>query len=80
MVPEIRSSDIIPAGAIEAKKRFWKRSEGKFLFPQRALTHFPGVEQKPLTGLSLVPKSRKLLWHCKGTAKAESHSSRAKAQ
>lgn len=29
---------IIPAGAFEADKRLWKRSKGKFLFPQRALT------------------------------------------
>ena len=29
---------IVPAGAIEAEKRLWKRSKGKFLFPQRALT------------------------------------------
>jgi len=29
---------IVPAGAIEPEKRLWRRSKGKFLFPQRALT------------------------------------------
>lgn len=28
---------IVPAGAFEPDKRLWKRSKGKFLFPQRAL-------------------------------------------
>jgi Zn finger protein HypA/HybF involved in hydrogenase expression/rhodanese-related sulfurtransferase len=29
---------IVPAGAVEPAMRLWKRSKGRFLFPQRALT------------------------------------------